>query len=228
VLAERLILCIFGYGTNIGLRAAKSATPTKTSATYIRSHPPLACPPPAQPPPRPPRRPPDDRQHRDHGPIRRPAQTRGPQRYGKGGKRIQPAAGNGSSQCWAAARPRRRDRDQRRRHRPRRPPRYPPGTPPGPTVTRASLRADLLAVGERAQLLNSRIRQLQKRLSERSAKRPGRNQVSALLPISATSTRPSVILGSRSPTCAYRRAPAWKPGPVPPAGRGCRCRCRRW
>jgi hypothetical protein len=40
-----------------------------------------------------------------------------------------------------------------------------PGTP-GPTVTRASLQADLLAAGERAQRLNSRVRQLEKRLSE--------------------------------------------------------------
>ena len=37
---------------------------------------------------------------------------------------------------------------------------------PGPAVTRASLQADLLAAGERAQRLNSRIRQLEKRLSE--------------------------------------------------------------
>jgi hypothetical protein len=40
------------------------------------------------------------------------------------------------------------------------------GTAPGPAVTRASLQADLLAAGERAQRLNSRIRQLEKRLSE--------------------------------------------------------------
>src|SRR5664279_1476840 len=33
------------------------------------------------------------------------------------------------------------------------------GTAPGPAVTRASLQADLLAAGERAQRLNSRIRQ---------------------------------------------------------------------
>jgi len=37
---------------------------------------------------------------------------------------------------------------------------------PGPAVTRASLQADLLAAGERTQRLNSRIRQLEKRLSE--------------------------------------------------------------
>jgi len=36
----------------------------------------------------------------------------------------------------------------------------------GPTVTRASLQADLLAAGERTQRLNSRVRQLEKRLSE--------------------------------------------------------------
>ena len=36
----------------------------------------------------------------------------------------------------------------------------------GPAVTRASLQADLLAAGERAQRLNGRIRQLEKRLSE--------------------------------------------------------------
>jgi hypothetical protein len=36
----------------------------------------------------------------------------------------------------------------------------------GPAVTRASLQADLLAAGERAQRLNTRIRQLEKRLSE--------------------------------------------------------------
>ena len=40
------------------------------------------------------------------------------------------------------------------------------GTAPGPAVTRASLQADLLAAGERAQRLNSRIRQLEQRLSE--------------------------------------------------------------
>jgi hypothetical protein len=37
---------------------------------------------------------------------------------------------------------------------------------PGPTVTRTSLQADLLAAGERAQRLNGRVRQLEKRLSE--------------------------------------------------------------
>jgi cell division protein ZapA (FtsZ GTPase activity inhibitor) len=36
----------------------------------------------------------------------------------------------------------------------------------GPAVTRASLQADLLAAGERAQRLNGRLRQLEKRLSE--------------------------------------------------------------
>ena len=36
----------------------------------------------------------------------------------------------------------------------------------GPAVTRASLQADLLAAGDRTQRLNSRIRQLEKRLSE--------------------------------------------------------------
>jgi hypothetical protein len=40
------------------------------------------------------------------------------------------------------------------------------GSTPGPTVTRASLHADLLAAGERAQRLNGRVRQLEKRLSE--------------------------------------------------------------
>ena len=40
------------------------------------------------------------------------------------------------------------------------------GETPGPAVTRASLHADLLAAGERTQRLNSRIRQLEKRLSE--------------------------------------------------------------
>jgi hypothetical protein len=42
----------------------------------------------------------------------------------------------------------------------------PPEHTPGPTVTRASLQADLLAAGDRSQRLNSRIRQLEKRLSE--------------------------------------------------------------
>jgi hypothetical protein len=40
------------------------------------------------------------------------------------------------------------------------------GTAPGPAVTRASLQADLLAADERAQRLNGRVRQLEKRLSE--------------------------------------------------------------
>ena len=40
------------------------------------------------------------------------------------------------------------------------------GDTPGPTVTRASLQADLLAAGERAQRLHGRVRQLEKRLSE--------------------------------------------------------------
>jgi hypothetical protein len=35
------------------------------------------------------------------------------------------------------------------------------GATPGPTVTRASLQADLLAAGERAQLLHGRARQLE-------------------------------------------------------------------
>jgi hypothetical protein len=42
----------------------------------------------------------------------------------------------------------------------------PPAHAPGPTVTRASLHADLLAAGERATRLTSRIRQLETRLSE--------------------------------------------------------------
>ena len=42
----------------------------------------------------------------------------------------------------------------------------PTGDTPGPTVTRTSLQADLLAASERTQRLNSRIRQLEKRLSE--------------------------------------------------------------
>ncbi len=41
-----------------------------------------------------------------------------------------------------------------------------PETGPGPAVTRASLQADLLAAGERATRLNSRVQQLEKRLSE--------------------------------------------------------------
>ena len=42
----------------------------------------------------------------------------------------------------------------------------PPARAPGPAVTRASLHADLLAAGERATRLASRIRQLETRLSE--------------------------------------------------------------
>ncbi len=42
----------------------------------------------------------------------------------------------------------------------------PPPTAPGLAVTRASLQADLLAADQRATRLNSRIRQLEKRLSE--------------------------------------------------------------
>ena len=42
----------------------------------------------------------------------------------------------------------------------------PPAAAPGPAVTRASLHADLLAAGERATRLTSRIRQLETRLSE--------------------------------------------------------------
>ena len=42
----------------------------------------------------------------------------------------------------------------------------PAGDTPGPTVTRASLQADLLAAGDRTQRLNSRVWQLEKRLSE--------------------------------------------------------------
>jgi hypothetical protein len=43
----------------------------------------------------------------------------------------------------------------------------PPGDgDPGPSVTRASLQADLLAAHERAVRLNARVRQLEKRLSE--------------------------------------------------------------
>ena len=41
-----------------------------------------------------------------------------------------------------------------------------PETGPGPAVTRASLQADLLAAGERATRLHSRVQQLEKRLSE--------------------------------------------------------------
>ena len=42
----------------------------------------------------------------------------------------------------------------------------PDGGGPGPAVTRASLQADLLAAHERAVRLNTRVRQLEKRLSE--------------------------------------------------------------
>jgi cell division protein ZapA (FtsZ GTPase activity inhibitor) len=41
-----------------------------------------------------------------------------------------------------------------------------PADATGPAVTRASLQADLLAAGERAQRLNGRVRQLEKRLPE--------------------------------------------------------------
>ena len=42
----------------------------------------------------------------------------------------------------------------------------PPGTAAGPAVTRASLQADLLAAHERSVRLSTRVRQLEKRLSE--------------------------------------------------------------
>jgi len=42
----------------------------------------------------------------------------------------------------------------------------PPAATPGPAATRASLQADLLAAGERALRLTSRIRQLETRLSD--------------------------------------------------------------
>jgi hypothetical protein len=42
----------------------------------------------------------------------------------------------------------------------------PDGSGPGPAVTRASLQADLLAAHERAVRLNTRVRQLEKRLPE--------------------------------------------------------------
>ena len=118
-------------------------------------------------------------------PVRRPAQPadRGDTARAAGG--LGPPPGT----CHRRAGPRRhrRHRAQRLRHRPRRrcrpqlplptprparqdprPRGHPTGTRDtcGPAVTRASLQADLLAAGERAQRLNGRVRQLEKRLSE--------------------------------------------------------------
>ena len=99
--------------------------------------------------------------------------TREPRRYGKGGKRIRPAAGNVSSPCWAAPPPTAPRSAPpaspappastaasstgtatcSTRSTPSRPPHRHAADTPGPAVTRASLQADLLAAGERAQRL---------------------------------------------------------------------------
>jgi hypothetical protein len=50
----------------------------------------------------------------------------------------------------------------------------PPDTATGPPVTRASLQADLLAAHERAVRLNTRVQQLEKRLSEALGERAWR------------------------------------------------------
>ena len=112
--------------------------------------------------------------------------TREPRRYGKGGKRIRPAGGNVSSPYWAAPPPTAPRSAPpaspappastaasstgtatcSTRSTPSRPPHRHAADTPGPTVTRASLQADLLAAGERAQRLHGRVRQLEKRLSE--------------------------------------------------------------
>ena len=85
------------------------------------------------------------------------------------------AATDGTEISASAHRPRRRGRPQLPLPppRPARPDPRPRGQAPtatgdstGPAVTRASLQADLLAAGERAPRLHSRVRQLEKRLSE--------------------------------------------------------------
>ena len=73
---------------------------------------------------------------------------------------------------------------------------------PAPAVTRASLQADLLAARERALRLNSRIRQLEKRLSEARVLRLHRFQVSfdvTPLDLDPFHRLQPDVLGSRTP-----------------------------
>ena len=112
--------------------------------------------------------------------------TRGPQRYGKGGKRIRPAAGNVSSPYWAAPTPTAPRSAPpaspappastaasstgtatcSTRSTPSRPPHRPPGTHPARPSPAPPCRPTCSPPANAAQRLNSRVRQLEKRLSE--------------------------------------------------------------
>ena len=89
------------------------------------------------------------------------------------------------------------------------------GEGPGPAVTRASLQADLLAAHERAARLNACVQQLERRLSERSASRPGANPGSARPPTSTPSPRRSPASNSRPSTCGSRQKNATRNSPQP-------------
>jgi len=88
----------------------------------------------------------------------------------------------------------------------------------GPAVTRASLQADLLAAHERAVRLNTRIQQLEKRLSRPSANKPGASPDWAPQPTSMHSINGSLISNSKPSTYNNnsRNATKTSPQPAPP------------
>ena len=84
----------------------------------------------------------------------------------------------------------------------------------GPTVSRASLQADLLAAQERTNRLTARIRQLEKRLSHEIGENACKNQDSAPPPTS-TNSKPRSPTSNNKPStfaCSSRNAPrTWPP-----------------
>jgi hypothetical protein len=89
----------------------------------------------------------------------------------------------------------------------------------GPSVTRASLQADLLAAHERAIRLNVRVQQLEKRLSEVLGEQTWREYGLGARLTLTSSTPASSVSNSRPPTCAssLKNATTNSAPPAPPA-----------
>jgi hypothetical protein len=89
------------------------------------------------------------------------------------------------------------------------------GQTPGPTVTRASLQADLLAAHERAARLHTRIRQLEKRLSELLGEHTWQQSgLGAPIDIDALNNK-IIQQSSKPPTCGSSSTNATTNSPQP-------------
>ena len=99
------------------------------------------------------------------------------------------------------------------RSTPSKPPRRPPGTHPARPSPAPPCRPTCSPPANAPNASTAAFGNWKSDCPKRSAKKPGRNQVSALHPISTTSTRPSVPLSSRSSTCAYNSTNATRTSP---------------